>query len=68
MLQVCSVTKFYQDQAIFPKIDLTVGRGRFHVLVGPSGCGKSTLFDGLTGVFPLDEGRLLWKGEGPLPT
>jgi NitT/TauT family transport system ATP-binding protein len=31
--------------------------------VGPSGCGKSTLFDGLTGVFPLDGGRLLWKGE-----
>ena len=63
MLQVCSVTKGYQDQAVFSKLDLTVGQGRFHVLVGPSGCGKSTLFDGLTGVSPLDEGRLFWKGE-----
>ena len=63
MLQVCSVTKYYQGQAVFSKLDLTVGPGRFHVLLGPSGCGKSTLFDGLTGVFPLDGGRLLWKGE-----
>lgn len=63
MLQVCSVTKSFQGQTVFSNLDLTVGQGRFHVLVGPSGCGKSTLFDGLTGVFPLDEGSLLWKGE-----
>jgi len=63
MLQVCSITKSFKGQTVFSNLDLTVGQGRFHVMIGPSGCGKSTLFDGLTGVFPLDEGRLLWKGE-----
>lgn len=63
MLQVCSVTKSFKGQTVFSNLDLTVGLGRFHVLVGPSGCGKSTFFDGLTGVFPLDGGSLLWKCE-----
>lgn len=63
MLEVCGAEKSFKGRTVFSGLDLTVGQGRFHVLVGPSGCGKSTLFDGLTGVFPLDEGRLLWRGE-----
>ncbi len=63
MLQVCSVTKSFKGQRVFSNLDLTVGQGRFHVMIGPSGCGKSTLFDGLTGVFPLDGGSLLWQGD-----
>jgi ABC-type nitrate/sulfonate/bicarbonate transport system ATPase subunit len=62
MLKLCSATKSFNDRIVFSKLDLTVGQGRFHVILGPSGCGKSTLFDGLTGVFPLDEGELIWKG------
>ena len=63
MLQIVSATKFFKGQKIFSKLDLTVAKGCFHVIVGPSGCGKSTLFDGLTGVFPLDEGSLSWNHE-----
>ena len=63
MLQIISATKFFKGQKIFSKLDLTVAKGCFHVIVGPSGCGKSTLFDGLTGVFPLDEGSLSWNHE-----
>lgn len=63
MLQVSCVTKFFKDQKIFSNLDLTVAKGRFHVIVGPSGCGKSTLFDGLTGVIPLDGGSLSWNHE-----
>ncbi len=63
MLQIICATKYFKGQKIFSNLDLTVGKGCFHVIVGPSGCGKSTLFDGLTGVFPLDEGRLAWNHE-----
>ena len=63
MLQVSCVTKSFKDQKIFSKLDLTVNQGQFHVIVGPSGCGKSTLFDGLTGVTPLDGGRISWNHE-----
>lgn len=63
MLQVSSVTKYFKDQTVFSDLDLTVAKGCFHIIVGPSGCGKSTLFDGLTGVIPLDGGRLFWNNE-----
>ena len=63
MLKVSSVTKYFKDQTVFSRLDLTVAPGRFHILVGPSGCGKSTLFDGLTGVIQLDEGSLSWNHE-----
>ncbi|MBU0462259.1 MAG: ABC transporter ATP-binding protein [Proteobacteria bacterium] len=63
MLKVGSVTKYFKDQKIFSNLDLTVAKGRFHVIVGPSGCGKSTLFDGLTGVIPLDGGSISWNHE-----
>ncbi len=66
MLKVSCVTKYFKDQKIFSNLDLTVDRGRFHVIVGPSGCGKSTLFDGLTGVTPLDGGSISWNHESLL--
>ena len=61
MLQVSSVTKYFDDQKIFSRFDLKVDQNQFHVIIGPSGCGKTTLFDALTGVIELDEGTLSWK-------
>jgi ABC-type nitrate/sulfonate/bicarbonate transport system ATPase subunit len=61
MLQVSSVTKYFNDQRIFSGFNLKVDRGQFHVIIGPSGCGKTTLFDALTGVIELDDGTLSWN-------
>lgn len=63
MLQLSGAAKSFDGEPVFSRFNLTVGKGRFHILVGPSGCGKSTLFDGLTGVVPFDEGNLSWKGR-----
>lgn len=63
MLQVSSVTKYFNDRKIFSGFDLKVDQGQFHVIIGPSGCGKTTLFDVLTGVIELDEGNLSWNHE-----
>jgi NitT/TauT family transport system ATP-binding protein len=62
MLKISGAAKTYGGQPIFSQFCLTVGQGRFNVLVGPSGCGKSTLFDGLTQVISLDRGDISWKG------
>ncbi len=63
MFEVIGAAKTFGKRMIFSDFTLTVKPGQFKVLVGPSGCGKSTLFDGLTGVTPLDRGRITWRGE-----
>lgn len=63
MLELCGAAKQFGSRIIFSNFSLSLGPGRFTVLLGPSGCGKSTLFDGLTGVTPLDAGTISWKGQ-----
>lgn len=60
MLSVSNLTKSFDREPVFSGFDLDVPENRFAVLLGPSGCGKSTLFDVLTGVEPMDEGKISW--------
>jgi NitT/TauT family transport system ATP-binding protein len=46
-------------------ISLAIGRGEFVSLVGPSGCGKTTLLDILSGLVPLQSGRVTLAGAPP---
>ncbi len=32
-------------------------------VAGPNGAGKTTLLNGIAGLFPLDDGELLWAGQ-----
>ena len=48
---------------------LNVGRGEFAAVVGPSGCGKSSLMKLVTGLVPVDTGRIVIFGnevKGPV--
>jgi energy-coupling factor transport system ATP-binding protein len=53
-LQLEQVTYYYPDapRPALDRINWTVGRGEFVLLVGPSGCGKSTLLRTLNGLVP----------------
>ncbi len=42
---------------------LEVKAGEFVAIVGPNGAGKTTLFRAISGVVPLDSGRLLYEGR-----
>ena len=42
---------------------LTVRRGQSQCIIGPNGAGKSTLLKAVTGLLPLREGEILFKGE-----
>jgi NitT/TauT family transport system ATP-binding protein len=47
-------------------IDMSVGKGRFVVIVGPSGCGKTSLLMMMAGLRQQSQGRILCLGE-PIP-
>jgi len=42
---------------------MTVTQGTIHGLIGPNGAGKSTVFNLISGVLPLSNGKVLFKGE-----
>jgi sn-glycerol 3-phosphate transport system ATP-binding protein/multiple sugar transport system ATP-binding protein len=57
------VVKALGGNAILKGIDLTIGEGRFVVLVGPSGCGKSTLLRVVAGLELVDSGSVNLGGR-----
>jgi len=44
-------------------VDIEVAHGEVHALIGPNGAGKSTLVNLISGLLPLDAGRLTLGGR-----
>jgi len=44
-------------------VDIDVAHGEIHALIGPNGAGKSTLVNLISGLLPLDAGRLTLGGR-----
>jgi branched-chain amino acid transport system ATP-binding protein len=42
---------------------LTLPEGKIYGLIGPNGAGKTTIFNLLTGIWSLDEGKVVFNGE-----
>jgi branched-chain amino acid transport system ATP-binding protein len=62
-LEAIGVTKRYGGVRAVDSVDLRIADGELLGIVGPNGAGKTTLFDLLTGFAPLDDGRVLLRGE-----
>lgn len=70
LLFVQSVSVRLGQRLVLDDVSLEVHEGEQVRITGPNGAGKSTLLNAITGVLPLDEGRILFKGEdiSKLPT
>jgi len=63
LLQTEHVSKQFNGIYALKDIGFQLEAGEVHGLVGENGAGKSTLIKLLTGVYSLDEGRVLWNGQ-----
>lgn len=62
MLEVTSLSKAFGALTVVDDVSVTVKGGEALGVMGPNGAGKSTFFDLLTGVTPLDAGRIVLDG------
>lgn len=56
------ITKSFGGLVALHKVDFYLEEGEIVGLIGPNGAGKTTLFNVISGIFPHNEGVLLFKG------
>jgi spermidine/putrescine transport system ATP-binding protein len=63
VLELRSVHKSYQGEALLEGISFSVGREETLCLLGPSGSGKSTILQVIAGLEVPESGTVLWDGK-----
>jgi len=62
ILVLDNVSKHFGGLAVVESLSFSVRRGTCTGLIGPNGAGKTTVFNLITGVYPIDAGRILLDG------
>ena len=62
-LEVTGLTKSFGGVKAVDDLSFTVEKGEIVGIIGPNGAGKTTAFNLVTGVYPLDKGRIVLDGE-----
>jgi D-xylose transport system ATP-binding protein len=63
LLECKNVSKAFGAVQALYKVDFEVHRGEVMALVGDNGAGKSTLIKSIAGIYPFDEGDVLFEGQ-----
>ena len=63
LLELDSVSKSFGGLNVIQELDLHVDEGEIVSVIGPNGAGKTTLFNLVTGIYPPDEGEIVFVGE-----
>jgi ABC-type branched-subunit amino acid transport system ATPase component len=62
-LELEGLSKSFGGLKVIDGLSFGVERGERLALIGPNGAGKTTVFNLITGVYPVDGGRMLLQGE-----
>jgi len=63
VLETRGLKKWFGGVLAVAGIDLTVEKNEIVGVIGPNGAGKTTLFNLITGYYPCDEGKVMFKGR-----
>lgn len=63
MLEVRNLYAAYGQTRVLEGVDLTLGAGRFVVVIGPNGHGKTTLLRTISGLLTPTSGEIVFDGE-----
>jgi D-xylose transport system ATP-binding protein len=63
LLELRGVHKHFGAVHALRGVDFQARSGEVMALVGDNGAGKSTLVKCVAGIYPIDEGQVLWNGE-----
>jgi len=63
LLEIKQLRKTFGGLTAIEGLDLSVNQGEIVSIIGPNGAGKTTLFNLISGLFPVDEGEMLFGGQ-----
>jgi len=63
LLSIQNLSKNFGGLQAVDKFNLELNEGEIVSLIGPNGAGKTTIFNLLTGVYPTDEGKIIFQSE-----
>ncbi|HVR79887.1 MAG TPA: ABC transporter ATP-binding protein [Acidimicrobiia bacterium] len=63
LLEINQLRKTFGGLTAIEGLDLHVDEGEIVSIIGPNGAGKTTLFNLISGLFPVDEGEMLFAGQ-----
>ncbi len=63
LLQVQDFDWHFGGNPVLEHLDREVGSGEFRVVRGPSGAGKTTLLRAISGILPLEQQKIFWRGK-----
>jgi multiple sugar transport system ATP-binding protein len=62
-IELKDIEKYFGDNYVIRKLNLTIAHKEFVVLLGPSGCGKTTTLRAIAGLEEIDTGDILIDGK-----
>lgn len=63
ILQVQGISKHFGGLRALNNVTFDLPEGQILGLIGPNGAGKTTLFNVINGVYPADEGKIVFRGK-----